>query len=200
MGFFSFLRRRLSDELRIPTSDPSGYMPSFWEDDYCQVEVVPVENMAFIKSQLEQIVDFSAKAKDGDGFREVFMRGPLSVLTSSKEVRTDYLEMALLSFKLLKANHIRYDAREILNCETSNTRAFGFPDFTIFFDRKDEFVKNIWINAKAGFSPEHFKIIQSALYNLGEECGLILIDWNSFELIDLVDRRQIEKYLAGYRI
>jgi hypothetical protein len=199
MGFFSFLRRRLSNQLPTPEVDPNEYIPSFWEDDYCQIEIVPVENKEFIKRQIGQIADLSARSRDGHGFTEIFMRGKLPTKTISKELRVDYLEATLLNFKFLKANYIRFDAREILNCEAGDTKAFGFSNFTIFFDTEGEFVKNIWIQHFGLIvSAQQFDMIQAALCILGEECELILIDWNSSELFELADRVQVQKYLMGY--
>jgi hypothetical protein len=198
MGFFSFLRRRISNELPVPGADPNEYIPAFWDDDYCQIEIVPKENKEFIKKQIGQIEDVSAKSKVDYGFTDIFVRGKMPNPTISKELRADYLEKTLLSFQFLKAKHIRFDGREILNCETGDTKAFGFSNFTIFFDTHAEFVKNIWIDIHLIVSAPQFDTIQAALYALGEECELVLIDWNSSELFDLADKTKIEKYLTGY--
>lgn len=198
MGFFSFLKRRLSNELPVPGTDPNEYIPSFWDDDYCQIEIVPVENIDFITKQIGKIDDLSAKSRDGLGFTDIFVRGQMPTPTISKEVRVDYLERTLMSFQFPKAKHIRFDGREILDCETGDTRASGFSNFTIFFDTQGDFVKNIWIDIGLIVSAPQFDIIQAALYTLGEECELVLIDWNSSELFDLADKTQIEKYLMGY--
>lgn len=40
---------------------------------------------------------------------------------------------------------------------------------------------------------DHFIKFSDALYELGESCKLVLIDWNSLELIDLTDRNKIER-------
>ncbi len=84
---------------------------------------------------------------------------------------------------------------KFLDCETGDTRAFGFSNFTIFFDIQGDFVKNIWIDIHLIVSAPQFDTIQAALYFLGEECELVLIDWNSSELFDLAYKTQIEKYL-----
>ncbi|HEV2480594.1 MAG TPA: hypothetical protein VGS79_13050 [Puia sp.] len=198
MGFFTFLRRRISNKLPVPGADPNEYVPAFWDDDYCQIEIVPKENKEFIVKQIGQIKDFSAKSKVDYGFTDIFVRGKMLTPTISKELRADYLEKTLLSFQFRKANHIRFDGREILDCETGDTRAFGFPNFTIFFDMQGDFVKNIWIDIHLIISAPQFDIIQAALYALGEECELVLVDWNSSELFDLADKTQIDKYLTGY--
>jgi hypothetical protein len=198
MGFFSFLRRRISSQLPVPGAEPNEYIPAFWEDDYCQIEIVPKENREFIMMQIGQIDEFSAKSKADHGFTDIFARGKMPTPTISMELRADYLENTLLSSQFPKAARIRFDGREILNCETGDTRAFGFPNFTIFFDTKGEFVNNIWIDNDLIVSAPQFDTIQAALYTLGEECELVLVDWNSSELFNLADKTQIEKYLMGF--
>jgi hypothetical protein len=122
----------------------------------------------------------------------------MPVTTLSKEIRTDYLETLLTGFKFEKAKSIKYDSHKTLDCQTGSTKAYGFPNFTIFFDTKDEFVKNIWLSNGLIVEVKQYDLIKSALYSLGEECEMILVDWNSTEIFDLRDRNQINEYLMDY--
>ena len=195
MGLFSFLNFFKPDKNITPSLDPNEYVPAFWQDDYCQVEIVPIENKMFIENQSRQIDELAFKSKTDYGFTETFGRDKMPTTTISREIRIDYFENMLTGYKFEKAKHIRYDKNEILDCETGKTKAFGFSNFTIFFDSEDEFVKNIWIHIGLIVSMTQFKLIESALYSLGEDCKLILIDWNSLELFDLADKTQIQRYL-----
>lgn len=195
MGLFSFLNFLKTDKTQKIEFAPNEYVPSFWEDDYCQIEIVPSENREFIKRQSQQIDELASNSRTGYGFTETFGRGPMPVTTLSKEIRADYFEKTLTDFKFQKAKHIRYDKSKILNCETGKTKAFGFSNFTIFFDTEDEFVKNIWLGTGLIVSAPQLDLIQDTLYTLGEECEFILIDWNSLRLYDLADRKQIQDYL-----
>jgi hypothetical protein len=197
MGLFSFLKFHKTD--KTTTSDnPKEYIPFFGEDDYCQIEIVPLENKTFIQEQTRQIEDLSAQSQTDYGFTETFVRGPLPIPTITKELRVDYLESTLASFQFQKAKYIQYDGKKVLDCETGNTKAFGFPGFTIFYDTEGEFVKNIWINVGHFSSRPQLDHIQSALYSLGEECEFLLIDWNSLELVKLTDKVEIKNYLMLY--
>ncbi|WP_276505069.1 hypothetical protein [Terrimonas pollutisoli] len=198
MGLFSFLKFLKPDKTKSIKFDPNEYVPAFWEDGYCQIEIVPFENKAFIQKQAGQIDELATKSRTDYGFSATFERGSMPFKTVSKEIRVDYLEKTLTDFQFQKARHIRYDKSEILDCESGATKAFGFSNFTIFFDTEGEFVKNIWMHIGLIVSSPQFDLIQAALYALGEECELILIDWNSLELFDLADKKQIQKYLMGY--
>jgi hypothetical protein len=198
MGLFSFFNSLKADKAQKIEFDPNEYVPSFWEDDYCQIEIVPSENREFIKKQSRQIDQLASNSRTDYGFTETFGRGPMPVTTVSKEIRVDYLEKTLTDFKFQKARHIRYGKNETLNCEVGDTKAFGFSNFTIFFDTEDEFVKNIWLGIGLIVSAPQFDLIKDTLYTLGEDGELVLIDWNSLRLYDLTDRGQIQDYLMWY--
>lgn len=62
----------------------------------------------------------------------------------------------------------------------------------IFFDFESDFVSGIWI---AGSPEVESKQFAQALNDIGNKWSLLLMDWNSLELIDLKDKKQIEQYL-----
>lgn len=173
-------------------------LPSFWEDDYCQVEIVPRKNIEHIKKSIKQIDEFTEKTRTEYGFTDIFMREGLPFPTINEELRTDYFEKLLTEMCFEKATKIRYDGNTIIDCSKTTSNAFSLPCFNFFYDCNEEFIKNIWISTSLITSNEHFNNILEALYELGESCELVLIDWNSSELIDLTDRNQIKQYLMSY--
>lgn len=193
--FFKTFRQEMTSKIKDTTD---GYLPSFWEDDYCQIEVVPFENKEYILKTINQINDLADNSRTEFGFTETFGRGQMPVTTFSKEFRIDYFQQLLISFEFEKAKSIKYESHKILDCETDLIKAFGFTNFTMFFDTEEEFVKNIWLSINLIVSVKQYDLIKSVLYSLGEECEMILIDWNSLELFDLRDKNQIEKYLMDY--
>lgn len=176
----------------------NSYLPSFWEDDYCQIEIVPFENKEYILKTIEEIYDLGNNSRTDFGFTETFARGQMPLSTYSKEIRINYLAKLLTGFEFEKAKSIHYESHKILDCETGLTKAYGFSNFTFFFDTENEFVKNIWLSISLIVSVKQYDLIKSALYCLGEECKMVLVDWNSMELFDLRDRKQIDKYLNEY--
>lgn len=198
MKLFDFFKIFLQEATSRIEVKSDGYLPSFWEDDYCQIEIVPFENKEYILKTIEQINDLANKSRTDFGFNEIFGRGQKPVTTFSKEFRTDYLQQLLTGFEFERAKSIDYDSHKILNCETGRTKAFGFSNFTMFFDTEEEFVKNIWLSISLIVSVKQYDLIKFALYNLGAECEMVLVDWNSLELFDLRNKNQIDKYLMDY--
>ena len=173
-------------------------LPSFWEDDYCQIEIVPRENIEHIDKSIKQIDEFTEKTRTEYGFTDIFVREGLPFPTINEELRTDYFEKLLAEKGFEKAIKIRYDGYTITECSKTTSNAFSLPCFNFFYDCEDEFIKNIWISISLITSTEHYSKILETLYELGEGCDLVLIDWNSSELIDLTNRKQIESYLMSY--
>jgi hypothetical protein len=195
VDFFKIFRQKIASKSEAKID---GYLPSFWEDDYCQVEIVPCENKDYIVRTIEQIKDLADKSRTDFGFTEVFERGQMPARTFSKEIRADYLQELLTCFQFNKAKHISYCSYKILDCETGLTKAFGFNNFTLFFDTEGEFVKNIWLSISLIVSVEQYGLIKSALHRLGEECEMVLVDWNCLDLFDLSNKNHIDKYLMTY--
>lgn len=173
-------------------------LPSFWEDDYCQIEIVPRENIEHIEKSIKQIDEFTEKTRTEYGFTDIFVREGLPSPTINEELRTDYFEKLLTEKGFEKAMKIRFDVYTIIECSKTTSNAFSLPCFNFFYDCEDEFIENIWLSISQITSTEHYNKILETLYELGEGFNLVLIDWNSSQLIDLSNRKQIERYLMSY--
>lgn len=147
---------------------------------------------------IEQINDTSNESGTDNGFTETFERSQMPTSTFSKQLRVDYLQQLLEGFEFEKVTNISYDSHKILDCKTGPVKAWGFPNFTVFFDVEEAFVKNIWLSVNSIIEVKQYNRIKSALYTLGEECEMVLVDWNSLESFDLRHKNQIDKYLLSY--
>jgi hypothetical protein len=194
MGLFTFFKFLKPNKAKSVHLDSKEFVPFLLEDDYCQIEIVPYENKSFIENQCEQTNDLADKSRTEFGFTEIFVRDSMPVKTITKEIRVDYLEYTLTGFGLTKAKRIKYEQNGIIDCQNGKMKAFGFSTFTIFFDFENEFVENIWIHFGGIETTERDELIQSMLYCLGEECELLLVDWNQLVSVDLKNRIQIKRY------
>lgn len=179
-------------------SDSSEYMPFLWEDDYCQVEIVPAENREYIFRSFDQIESISSRSATEYGYTEIFMRGKMPAPTSLEELRVDYLCDLFKKYTLCEYEKISYCGEKIIDCKTSSTKAYGFPGATIFFEAGNEFINSLWLSIYNYVSAKHLDIICSALSDLGEDTEWILVDWNRNEVINLSDRGAIGHYLKSY--
>lgn len=189
---------RLFDKIfkrQTKTKNEDKDLPSFWEDEYCQIEIVPRKNIQQIKNSVEQIEKFTKGTRTEYGFTDIFAREVLLSPTLNEELRIDFFENLLSKKGFEKAKQIRYEGYTIIDCSITTSNAFSLSCFTFFYDCKDEFIKNIWVSTSCVTSTDHFNKILETLYELGETCELVLIDWNSSKLIDLTNRNEIKGYL-----
>ena len=195
MGLLSFLGFNKKIKEEFTNSDTKKFEPSFWEDDYCQTEIIPIENKEFVLDQLNQIQSIASNSKNSLGYNKSFERRFAPVDTLSKRINSNTLERTFSEFQFLKAEKIIYNNSEVLDCHKGNIKANGFSDFIIFYETDNEWVSNIWIHIGLIVSVSQFKLIESALLSLGLNHSLLLIDWQDSLYVDLTDKIEIRNYL-----
>lgn len=182
---------------KIISNKDNKVLPSFWEDDYCQIEIVPKKNMAHIELSIQNIEDLTEKSITEYGFNEIFIRDGFPFPTLNEEFRIEYFDKIFTEKGFEKAEQVRYDGNSIIECSPTTLNAFSLQGFTFFYDCKEDFISNIWVSSSFITSSGYFNKILEALYELGESCEFVLINWNNLELIDLGDRNHIKEYLMG---
>ncbi|WP_018343735.1 hypothetical protein [Cytophaga aurantiaca] len=190
MRLLSFLKAFFKSNIQANASTPV-----FWEDDYCQIEIVPFENRDFILAQSTKINTVIEQSKIQFGFTEIFGRESMPANTVSKEIRIDYFENLLVESGFQKSRYIQYETSKMLDSNVSKTKAYTCSNFILFFDVEGEFINNIWLTFGLIVSVTQYNCIETLLHSLGNECDMILIDWNSTMLIDLKEKNQINEYL-----
>jgi len=198
LNIFNVFRKKTTLNNKVETD---SYLPVFREKDYCQIEIISIENTDYILKTFEQIKKLTKSSKKVSEFTEMFEQKEMPEPISLKDFRTDSFEMMLRDFGFEKAKNISFDNQIIKEHNTERIKAFGFSNFTIFFDTEadNEFVKNIWLSIGSIDRTKQYNLIKSALYVLGEEYEVGLADWNSLKLFDLRNLRQISKFLKIYR-
>ena len=169
-----------------------------WEDDYYQIEIIPEENLESIEKQTDTISDFSNEHRTAYGFTDVYVRTENPVLTKSKHIAVDDLELVFIAAGQVRAPDIRFQSGEIVNFNSGQTRAFGTKSFAIFYDFKEKNIENIWLSTNFIKDPVELEKAVITLTSLGKKFRLILVDWNSFEIVDLKDSGQVRAYFAGH--
>ena len=164
----------------------------FHEDDYCQIEILPVENLGFCLKQAGLIDEFSEEHKAGAGYTDMFIRGenPLSIYTKSIPVGVfeEALEVAP-KYDEVFTGYSSYCEK----CESTN--AFGHQEnVAVFYEEKDGFVKNIWL-ALDIYEDNDVSITYNMLTSLAKLGDFIIVDWGWGFIEELHDAARIKQYL-----
>lgn len=169
----------------------------FHEDDYCQIEILPVQNYNYCKQEIDKINDFSQEHQvaDGIGWTDVYIRNEspmtLAELKLPIEKLSASLESVVSKFGSVYTGYSSY--REA--CKS--TLAYGDTDDVVAFydfDKEFNFVKNIWmtLDIRNQAQIDSAKQILKALSGISK---LILVDWGWGFLSELDDIPEIEHYL-----
>lgn len=163
----------------------------YHEDDFCQVEILPNENFNALIKQAHNVQQFAAKHFDGAGYSDMILRDDHKIELSERGINP--IELETILSQLGSQRHTSVTTGITPGEMTSeNTIGFGKNYRGLFYDFESDTVKNIWI---AGFLEVDLDKQAKVFNELGEKWNLLLIDWNSLELIDLKNKSQINKYL-----
>jgi hypothetical protein len=178
-------------ELKPKSSYPVGTI-NYHEDDFCQVQLIPSENMQDVKEETESILEFNEKNFDGHGSRGIRVRKKHKIQLNSRKISREELDEIFVKTQTDRHSQVvtGYGQHE----ESSrNTIGYGSGHSAIYFDFNiDGVVQNVWMTDIRFFKGND---IASVLYEIGIRWNLILMDWNSLEFVDLKNMTEIENYL-----
>ena len=175
--------------------EPDSNNIYFHEDSYCQVELLPIENLQELESENEKIKEFVKEHFDGWGYTDIYCRDGQGIETAERKIDVKDSESLILCFDFIKAKHISTGYSNYKE-ECKNTNAYSVDGAVIFCDYDLGIIKNIWLDGfRFQSESEHVKEMVEVLFQIGEKWRLTLNDWDLTENIDLKDRSEIEKYI-----
>jgi len=183
----NFQAKSESEEERIDLSNSIFYD----EDHYRQVEIVPSENFNELIKQAENVQDFAEKHFDGGGYTDMTVRAENGFQLKKRGIKSRELDLILSDLPIKRYTEVSTGI-EPGEMRSENTYGYGENYNGIFFDFESDSVTGIWIAGSPNIENEKFT---QTLISIGNKWNLLLMDWNTLELIDLKNKEQIEKYL-----
>ncbi len=168
----------------------------FHEDDYCQVEILPVANYEFCREQMGEIAEFSTKHDTGFGWTDMFVRSEsptsLKQIGLTRAALESELCLYLPKFDRVLTGYSTY--RE----ECRNAIAFGAgTNFVLFAGFDSEYVSHLWLTIY-GLTLTDMKLAHRAFAYLSRS-HLLLADWFMLALIVLADTDAVARYLSEFQ-
>ncbi len=157
----------------------------FHEDDYCQIEVLPIEALKFCQMQIEEITNFSKKHQSGAGWDDMFLREDSPRKLSELGITLAEIRKSL-SGKCPEYDAV-YTGYSSVRDLCSNVHAFGEDEQAIIFVEIDEneAVVSIWCSDAS-----------RELYLLPKINHLLLVDWGWKFVSPLSEKSRIEDYIV----
>lgn len=168
----------------------------YHEDNYCQVEILPLQNLATKQAELNDIAQGSENNFTGNGFLNCYSRNevayPLKHLNIDKKEFKALITTASLFY--FDPVYTGYSTHRILQ---KHTRGFGFENYILYYEFDNDIIINCWldynpIDDELNSYPER---LQNILLKLGAAYGLILIDWNECLTVNLADKHALLDYM-----
>lgn len=180
-------------QIEIPNEETRAEGTIFYhEDDFCQVQLTPFENLNELIKQAENSSDFAEKYFDGHGYTDIMVREEAKIRLRDKNIHPKELDSILVTVGTDKHTDVITGYGQDHRVESKNTIGYGEDYSAIYYDFIGNSVQNIWMTNVSSLNNDK---VSQALFEIGTRWNLLLMDWNSHELVDLKDQDQIKKYL-----
>lgn len=167
----------------------------FHEDDYCQIQLLPLQNWDHCQKQIGAIEDFSAQhVIPGVGWSDMYMRPSEPITLAALAIRDadlhDTLTSSLLPYDRVQTGYSSHAE------DCRNTRGFGFEsDFAVFYEYDDHgIVTATWLDLYGPAASEQKKLL-AALGAVSQLGKLLYVDWGWCRLYALEDGASLMSYL-----
>ena len=164
----------------------------FHEDDYRQVEILPIENVIALKAKTNSQIKFALEHFDGHGFTDAQSRdGQERVELSERLISVSEFEQVVHSLELDRANTVLtgYSTHREIAPNTVGFNGGGYA--SVFYSYSNGFIQHIWFTNNWDFDRERFV---SFLNQIGLRWELLLVDWNLADVVDLRSTEYITRY------
>ncbi|MDE6678392.1 MAG: hypothetical protein K2K02_05060, partial [Ruminococcus sp.] len=165
----------------------------FHEDDYCQIEILPLSAKKFCLQQISEIFGFAEKHTEEYGFSDIYIRN---------ESPHSIQEVGISHEKISEILDFLPEFDKVVSEYTENSQLVfsrGINNHTAVFWEKDEdnIISAMWLGGMY-IVPENCHIWRKILTVLGNTAPLMLADWNAGICIDLTNAEEIENYIRSY--
>jgi hypothetical protein len=167
----------------------------FMEDDYLMIEIIPEENLNFIKQETQRIQDFGKEHFDGTGFTEVTPIGEKSVKTIEKLIYFSDVEKIMIEVGLDRIQQVMMQWVGLLKGDKAPV-GYGTNQYGLMYDLHSNLIKNIYIIGHIKDEDDRKKIT-NALLKIGESFNFIAVNWWRHEYCTLEKSETIYEFVKN---
>ena len=178
-------------------SEPYPYKDilHLWEDDYLMLELLPHENLEFIKTETNRINDFAQEHFDGSGFTDITPIADKPIKTIEKLIDISEIETIMAKVGLEKVHQFHMQGVGLLQGDKAPL-GFGINKFAIMCEKQTDLLENIWVTGHTNTEEEKEKLI-NALLSLGQTFNFIAVNWYQGNFYNLVERHSVEEFVKN---
>ncbi len=168
----------------------------FHEDDYCQVELLPASVRGHCLAEMGRIDEFANAHRDGGGFTDMYVRGEPPVTLASLRTTLSEWEAALGPLAPRFAEVLTGYSTHREPCPS--IVGWGFSDGQAVFIGvgQDEVIGPVWLSLN-GVTDERVGLWCRLLQSVPRAAELVVVDWNSSQVVPLAAELAAVAYLRG---
>jgi hypothetical protein len=166
-----------------------------WEDDYLMLELLPNENLEFIKNETKRINNFGQENFDSNGFTDITTISEKPANTIEKLIDITEIENIILKSGLEKITQFHMQGVGLLQGDKA-LLGFGTNNFAVMLDKDGKLLKNIWLTGSTRTEKES-KILADTLLSIGQEYNFIAVNWFKGNFYNLVERQSVEEFIKN---
>jgi hypothetical protein len=195
MTFFKKLFNNNNQESKQHDEKPYPYKDilHLWEDDYLMIEILPRENLDFIKNETRRICDFGKEHYDGMGFSDITPIGEKPVKTIEKLINISEIQSLFFESGLERIYKFHMQGVGLLEGKDAPI-GYGAMNFAIMCNEQNGLLKDIWINNFPRDLEDQCKF-KKALQLIGQNFNFILVDWFKCQYYNLFEKESIEELI-----
>ncbi|MFL1896691.1 hypothetical protein ACJRPK_13370 [Aquimarina sp. 2-A2] len=166
-----------------------------WEDDHLMIELLPKDNLEFIKKESNRINEFGKEHFDGYGFTDITEIGEIPIKTIDKKI--DFKSVAEI-FEKNGMERIKEVVHQNVGHLTGEKVPFGFGSkkFALLLDEDNGKLKYIWTTGRIE-NEELENKFKNGLSEFVKTYDFLAIDWYKSESFDLHSENGIEEFIKN---
>jgi hypothetical protein len=168
----------------------------FHEDNYCQIELLPIQNLFSKNNEADVTKERSEEALTDDGFITIFSRAETKYPLDKLNINITDFETELKQYALfdIKNVYTGYSSQRLLK---NNIHCVGFENYILYHEFNNNIVTKAWLdyNAFSDTLNSYPESLQSALLKLVLTYDLILVDWNELITVILKNESAVTNYI-----
>ncbi len=185
MGLFDIFKKTNSSD-----NQDDGTL-FYHEDDFCRIELKPIENIKWLSQELTDLDNFSEEIFASYGWTKMYVPKSDQIKLLSRKINPNKLLEIINKTGFTKATTVTTGYGQTTREDCPSTFGFGRNYSAVYFSTMFDLVDHIWFTNL--FSLDREKTIQ-LLHEIGKEWNLILVDWQNHRLVSLADTNEIKNY------
>lgn len=164
----------------------------FHEDDYCQLEILPLTARGFCLKEIANIGDFSKNHQADFGFTDVYLLEDSAHKLVELALRPEQLDTALSFLPSYDRVETGYASQRV-ECTETHAKGNGRGQTVFWSVDKDGLVDAIWLDL--WITPETKERWRDILTALGQLAPVLLADWCLPCCVNLTSAEEIYRYI-----